>query len=277
MSKAMLAPNPPAYPLVNEMAVNVVHTQPLGWGSLNITEQAVEDYGIDLSQLQEPDTEILAHTTLPTCGFKLDMLLAGPQEIHVPRAISFAANAALYTGGARMTIGLTKDRDMSGLEVTSHELQRVERLLSPENTREFRIDYGDDIQQNSLAVHSSRIAHGLAGVSAQTAAGAYGNWKVRQDKAATIHDIKKTTAAIAGLLVAGDVMVAPEIPSTPVVLGANLLGVLLNGVAAVSYVRREMQPELMMQNGEAARRLGNRVHGDMHTLLCPGARERLPE
>src|SRR5206468_3052342 len=107
----------------------------------------------------DPDNEILSRTKLPTCGFRLDILVAGPQEIHAPRSLSQVAATSTYNGGARATVGFTQDKDMSGLEATSRLLRDVEGLLPSDDLQDFLGTYGPEIQESSLAVHQKRIGN----------------------------------------------------------------------------------------------------------------------
>lgn len=266
MSSKESMPSP--YPMVDELRLDVVYAQSYGWGKVHFTEQAISAYELDLGE-HEDDTIAMP----PTEGFAADVLVAGPDELIVPRRIPAIGGATMYRQGARITVGLTADKDMYGMSLTSHTLEGITSQLPQEHVPEFLKDYGEDVQDHTKAHYPHVVAHALTELSTVWSFNSYMSWKSAEDRRGTIRSLNRENLLFLG---SGAVMNAWDLAGDgkiePVVGLADVVLLAAMALTARSHLKHELASatDRHTQNTESGMRLARRVSQDMHDLLCPG-------
>ncbi|HSH18450.1 MAG TPA: hypothetical protein VK978_03630 [Candidatus Saccharimonadales bacterium] len=282
MSERRKNPELPPYPLLSDPETPLAAEQAYSWGSLHITRGVSEAYGL---QIRLPDTAA-AQTDEPqevmaglTNKYTTDILIAAPDELEVD---GFASTADGRVGvtfspkGSRITIGLTQDKDLLGISLTSKAIEQVTSQINPDEVRAFLSSQGLDMHDSLQQQIPLFIAHSLSDTAATTAHTAYMRWQTANDNRNFLRQTHRSSAVYllgAGAINAADII--PDGQSTPAVAGITLAYMAVSSWSNISGFRRYLgtRPVFESFNAYAGEQLSRQVSVDVHGMLCPGAAE----
>jgi hypothetical protein len=258
---------PPPYPIVDGLRVNIDHQQHFSWGSIGFTRLALLDYQINVDAFDEGVTG-----NPPFPGFNTEILVAAPEELDAHPAQWAVGGAEVYRHGARVTVGLSADKDVWGMNLTSQKLQDITNHMPPEHVTAFLQDHGVGVQDQSAEQYTHAVTDVLSSFSATWTFNAYMAWKSSVDRQMLLKSINRMNLIYIGAAAVVDVIdYMADKDIEPTVAAGNVLAM----GAMANSIRKQLKQEIVSgqarqhQNQITARRLATIISSDVHELLYP--------
>lgn len=241
------------------------------WGSLQITKDAVDAYGLSINTeaLEENKRRSLTESQL---RFSADILIAGPQEVlndGNPDMLMFGYKP--NRSGVRATLGTNIDKDLAGVDLASRLITAMASELPEEEQPTFLMQRGVEIQDAVKDQVSLLFPHGFAHTTSKLIADSFEQWANRQAARRATSIVNRASAVAilgTGIINGADWYPDGTIQGPTALFTLGYVGFL--AMKARSQIRQtiEIAPAIASTSRRLAQSISQGAEKDIHNLLC---------
>lgn len=241
------------------------------WGSLQITQEAVDTYGLSINSevLEETNRRSLTESQL---RYSADILIASPQEVindgH-PDKLMFGC--APNRRGVRATLGTNIDKDLAGVDLASRLISAMASELPEEEQPAFLMQRGVEIQDVVKDQVSLLFPHSFAHTTSKLVADSFEQWANRQAARRATSIVNRASAVAllgSGIINGADYYPDGAIQGPTALFTLGYVGFL--AMKARSEIRQaiEIAPAIAATSRRLAQSVSKGAERDIHQLLC---------
>lgn len=241
------------------------------WGSLRITEAAMETYGLaintDAGEQKAKQSQL---------RYSADILIAGPQEIrqdNVPEALVFRYN--VNRGGVRATLGSTIDKDIAGVDMASRLISAMASELPDEEQPVFLMEHGGEIQDAVKDYVPTMFPHYFAHVTSKIIQDSFEKWATQQAARNATSAINRASALAilgTGIINGHDWLGDGNIEGTTALFSLGYVGYLAMKARSEIKFAIKSGPAVTAASRLVAESSSKAAERDIHNLLCEHGR-----
>lgn len=261
------------YPGLKGAIPPLAYEQPYLWGSLKITDNAMEAYGLTVRPVDSQTGGDIEIEDITKRNFATDILIAAPGDVVAQESGDASLRVEVRRNIAKATLSMAHDKEIAGLNFTLSAIEGMTEEMDEELVPDFLRLHGTDIQEDIHHDLPVIMAHAFTEAAENAARDGYMLWGRKQDMKKALRPITMVGSTLfVGTAVVDGISLGEtgHVEALPALLTAGYVG--LMSLSARVHLRRELnlQPLRALARMDTAVKLSKLVREDVHALLCPG-------